>query len=56
MNMFCFVLWMLGYPLVCSIGSYLSYLSGEKILCSGDWNCIIDYNCYMVLCWFVDME
>ena len=25
-----FVLWMLGYPLVCSIGSYLSYLSGKR--------------------------
>ena len=30
MNMLCFVLWMLGYPLVCSIGSYLSYLSGKR--------------------------
>lgn len=30
MNMLCFVLWMLGYPLVCSIGSYLSYLSEKR--------------------------
>lgn len=30
MNMICFVLWMLGYPLVCSIGSYLGYLSGRR--------------------------
>ena len=30
MSMICFLLWMLGYPLVCSIGSYLSYLSGKR--------------------------
>lgn len=29
MNMFCFVLWMLGYPLVCAISSYLGFLSGK---------------------------
>ena len=30
MNMICFLLWMLGYTLVCSIGSYLSYLSRKR--------------------------